>query len=197
LRVWSQARASFSVIYTSDASCLSIPRHSEATVNALSGSLICRFVCAATGSPKRARDCRQPPSELGGFRSTQIESDPWIESKYGAGGSRTRRRHEAGPIQTESAHDESGQRIELNAGLSGLEADDGIRRDARSGCERFQADALALAFLTQARSNASRDGPHGLPRTGAAGAERSPAGGRTDDDMMASEEAGGLPDQLD
>ena len=125
-----------------------------------------------------------PPSKLGGFRSTQMDRHLRVESQRGADSSRTCRRHEAGPVQTKAPHDEPGQGVELNAGLAGLEADDGLGRDASRRRERLQADSLALAFLAQASSDAGGDGPHRVPRTGATGAERSLVGGRTNDDMM-------------
>jgi hypothetical protein len=150
------------------------------------------------------------------FRATQIQSDPSIDPQRGAGRSLARRRHEAGPVQTEAAHDEPDEGIELDTGLAGLESDDRVWRDAGGGRERFQADALTLAFFAQARGDASSDGPHRPPRVEVlaseqrsslerldhrrpgrliAGAERSAFRGRTNDDMVASGEAGVL-DQL-
>ena len=164
---------------------MAIPSHLTETVNALSGSVTCRLVCAAPGSPQSARDCCQPPSQLDGFRATQIKGDSRVEP-YGGSGGRRCRCHEAGPVQPEPAHDEPRQRVELNAGLAGLEADDGVGRDPSGGRERLQADTLTLAFFAEASSNASGDGPHRAPQRGAKAAERSLVGGLTNDDMMAS-----------
>ena len=162
-----------------------IPSHLTEMVNALSGSVTCCLVCAASRPPQSARDCCQPPSQLSGFGSTQIKGDSRIEPQ-GSSGGRACRCHEAGPVQPEPAHDEPGQCVELNAGLARLEADDGVGRDASGGRKRLQADTLTLAFFAEASSNASGDGPHRAPQRGARAAERSPVGRLTNEDIMAS-----------
>src|SRR4051795_13744750 len=100
-----------------------IPSHLTEMVNALSGSVTCCLVCAAPGSAQSARDCCQPPSQLNGFRATQIKGDSRIEPESSNCGGRSCRCHEAGPVQTEPTHDEPGQRVQLNAGLTRLEPD--------------------------------------------------------------------------
>jgi hypothetical protein len=213
----SQAAASLSVNCAMEVSCLTIRSQWTAIVNALSGSVTGCLACAASGSPKSTGDGCEPASQLCGFRATEIEGNRSIDPRWDGGRNLSRRRHEAGPVQTEAAHNEPGQRIELNAGLTGLEADDRVGGDTSCRCEGLEADSLTLAFLAQARGDASRDGPHRLPRRQRSGSEqrssretvedeKPPGGpvfgperlrvaGRRSDDIVASEEAGGL-DQL-
>jgi prophage regulatory protein len=110
----------------------------------VSGCVTWRPICGAPGAPQSARDRGQPSSKLSRFGATSMKRNLRIQPRSCSRRRWRSRCHEAGPVETEPAHDESGQRIQLNAGLAGLEADDRVGRDASSGREGLQADALAL-----------------------------------------------------